>query len=196
MDKKELLKFLKDKEATEDLMKFAESLNPVTNETVKGYLTNEAEGQKLLKSLTDSQVTKGIETFKEKTMPNLIEEEIKKQFPAETEDQKKLRELELKQQKLEKEISRKELLNKALTYATEKKYPTKFLDRFIGDDEETTIKNIDSFGQMYQEAITNAVEDKFKSNGRESVGSSKEGTPDLTKMSDEEYIKYRIKEGL
>jgi len=162
-----IIEFLKENKASEELIKSAESLTTVNLESVKGFLEKDEAGKKYLQSQKDAAVTKGIETFKEKTMPNLIEEQIKSKFPEETAEQKRMRELETKQQKLEAEIKRKDMLNKAINYATEKKLPIKFVDRFLGDDENSTIANIDSFGEIYSEAVSKAVEAKFKESGRD-----------------------------
>ena len=195
MDIKALLEFLKKNNASEETIKYVEELKLVDVNTVKDFLNNDADGQKFLKSHTDSQVTKGIDTFKEKTMPGLIEDEIKKQFPAETEEQKKMRELENNQKKLEGEIKQKDLLNDAISYATEKGLPTKFIGSFIGEDKEATIANIDSFGETYSGAITKAVEDKFKENGRSGSGSGEDAPgQDYEKMTDEEYYNSRLED--
>ena len=166
-DKKTIIEFLKANGASEELIAAVESLGTVNLESVKGYLEQDENGKKYLQSQKDAAVTKGIETWKEKTMPDILEEEIKKRFPEETAEQKRMRELETKQQKLEAEIKRKDLLNKAISYATDKKLPIKFIHQFIGEDEQSTTANIDLFGETYNEAINKAVEAKFKENGRD-----------------------------
>ena len=191
---KAILDFLKANNASAELISSIESLKTVNIDSVKEFLEKDEAGKKYLQSQKDAAVTKGIETFKEKTMPSLIEEEIKNKFPEETAEQKRMRELETKQQKLEAEIKRKDLLNKAISYANEKKLPTKFIDRFIGEDEESTLANIDSFGETYSEAVSTAVDAKFKENGRDGGGGGNPPNPgkDPSKMTDEEYYNSRL----
>lgn len=187
-----IVDFLKANNASADLIKQVESLKTVSIDSVKEFLEKDEAGKKLMQTQKDAAVTKGIETFKEKTMPGLLEEEIKKKFPDETAEQKRMRELETKQQKLEAEIKRKDLHNKAISLATEKKLPIKLMEKFLGEDEETTLKNIEEFESIYSDAIGQRVEEKFKENGR--GGGDGDPTPpgkDTTKMTDDEYFKSR-----
>lgn len=191
---KNVLEFLKQNNATPELISTVESLKVVNLDNVKEFLEKDETGKKYLQSQKDAAVTKGIETFKEKTMPTLIEEQIKIRFPEETPEQKRMRELEMKQQKLEAEIKRKDLLNKAISYANEKKLPLKVIDKFIDEDEEKTIQNIDLFGDIYNEAISQAVEAKFKENGRTVPNSNDKNqmNKNPNEMTDEEYFNSRL----
>lgn len=191
---KNVLEFLKQNNATPELISTVESLKVVNLDNVKEFLEKDETGKKYLQSQKDAAVTKGIETFKEKTMPALIEEQIKVKFPEETPEQKRMRELEMKQQKLEAEIKRKDLLNKAISYANEKKLPLKVIDKFIDEDEEKTIQNIDLFGDIYNEAISQAVEAKFKENGRTVPNSNDKNqmNKNPNEMTDEEYFNSRL----
>jgi len=189
---KEILDFLKANNASAELISAAESLKAVNLDSVKEFLEKDEAGRKYLQSQKDAAVTKGIETWKEKTMPEVLEEEIKKRFPEETPEQKRIRELELKQKKLDEEIKRKDLLNKAMGIATEKKLPVKIIDKFLGEDEETTLANIDLLESVYSEAVKNAVEERFKEGGRDGAGSGGGNEKPLDKMSDEEYFATRL----
>ncbi|MBS3945306.1 MAG: DUF4355 domain-containing protein [Melioribacter sp.] len=196
MDKlKEVIEFLKKNNAPAELITQLESLKTVNLESVKEFLEKDEAGKKYLQTLNDAAVTKGILTFKEKTMPGLIEDEIKRKFPDETEEQKKLRILTDDQAKLKAEIKRKDLLNKATTLAVEKKLPLKLVERFLGDDEDATIKNMELFEAEYNAGVTAAVDAKFKENGREPGNSPQHSPgPDYSKMSDDEYFKHRMSE--
>ncbi len=196
MDLKTIVAKIKKGEAlSADEIAFVEGLKTLTPESVKDYLEKDEAGKKYLQSLNDAAVTKGLATFKEKTMPGLIEEEIKKKFPAETESEKKLRLLEEDHNKTKAELKRKDLLNKATSIAVEKKLPLKLVEKFLGEDEETTIKNMELLETEYNSAITAAVDVKFKENGREPGGSGdKNPGPDYSKMSDDEYFKHKTAE--
>ncbi|HEX2866541.1 MAG TPA: DUF4355 domain-containing protein [Ignavibacteriales bacterium] len=195
MDLKAILTKLKSGTAlTAEEMAFLEGLKTVDIDSVKDFLEKDDAGKKHLQSLTDAAVTKGINTFKEKTMPSLLEEEIKRKFPAETEEQKQLRQLKESQDRLAADYKREKLLNKALSVATEKKLPLKLIERFLGDDEETTLKNLELLETEYNSAITTEVESKFKENGRGTPGGGGNPPQDPSKMSDDEYIKSRVQE--
>jgi hypothetical protein len=195
MDLKSILAKLEKGEAlTADEINFMKGLKTVNLDSVKEFLEKDEAAKKYLQSLNDAAVTKGIATFKEKTMPGLIEEEIKKKFPDETEEQKKLRILTDDQAKLKAEIKRKDLLNKATSIAIEKKLPLKLVERFLGDDEETTIKNLELLETEYNGAITSVVENKFKENGRTPPSVPITPPVDYSKMNDDQYYQERLKD--
>jgi len=188
-----LIEFLKQNNAPAELIAQVESLKTVNIDSVKEFLEKDDAGKKYLQSHTDAVVTKAIATYKEKTVPGLVEEEIKKKFPAETEEQKRLRQLEDDNKKFQAEVKRERLLNKAIAIANEKKLPLKLVDKFLGDDEETTAKNLELLEQEYSNALKLAVETKFKENGRDPGGN---GNPpaDYSKMTDEQYFQSRLSE--
>ena len=194
MDLKSILAKLEKGEAlSADELNFLKGLKTVGIDSVKEFLEKDEAGKKHVQTLIDAAVTKGIATFKEKTMPGVIEEEIKKKFPDETEEQKKLRLLMEDQEKLKSEIKKKDLLNKAISIATEKKLPLKLVDRFLGDDEDMTVKNLELLETEYNGAISLAVEEKFKENGRGPAGGG-DGKPpvDYSKMTDDQYYQERM----
>jgi NH3-dependent NAD+ synthetase len=55
---------------------------------IKDFLENSEDGKKLLQSLSDNRVTRGIDTWKQNNLDKLVEEEIGKRFPPETEEKK------------------------------------------------------------------------------------------------------------
>lgn len=176
MDLEKVLAFLKEKEASEDVVNFVKGLKTVSSETVKDFLENNDDGKKLLNTLTDQRVTKGIETFKTNNLQKLLDEEIAKKFPDETEDAKKQRQLIERLSNLENEIKKKDLLTSAIKKAGEKGLPIAVIERLLGDDEESTEKNLNLFETEFKKAIEAQVNEKFKAGGRE-PGSVASGTP-------------------
>lgn len=194
MELKSILEKLEKKESlSAEEIKFLEGLKTVNLESVKEFLEKDEAGKKYLQSLNDAAVTKGINTFKEKTMPGLIEEEIKKKFPDETEEQKKLRLLLEDQAKLRAELKRKDLLNKAISIANDKKLPLKLVEHFLGEDEESTVKNLELLETEYNNTISKVVEDKFKEEGRTPPTTPKTPPIDYSKMTDEQYFNEMLK---
>lgn len=187
MDLEKVIAFLKEKEAGEDLIGFAQGLKPVSTETVKDFVENTDEGKKLLQSLTDAKVTKGIETFKTNNLQKILDDEIAKRFPPETEEAKKLRELEKRINDQQAEIKKKDLLTAAIKKATEKGLPVSLIDRFLGDDEETTEKNLSALEEELKKAVETQVELKFKAGGREPGAGSP--TPPAPREGGSELVK-------
>lgn len=139
----------------------------ITLEAVQSFINDDHSGKKWLQSLTDTRVTDAIKTYENKTLPKKIEDEIAKRFPAETEDQKQLRNLKQQFERLEAEKQTETLKNKALSIATERGLPTKLVDYFIGSDEETTITGLGVLEEVFSLAVQQAVEEKFKQGGRD-----------------------------
>jgi acetylornithine deacetylase/succinyl-diaminopimelate desuccinylase-like protein len=152
----------------------------LTLDAVQKFVNENEEARKWLQSLTDSRVTEAIKTYEKKTLPKKVEEEINKRFPPETEEQKQLRELKQKLEQIEQEKIRESLRNKALSVATEKQLPTKLVDFFIGQDEETTMKNLSVLEEVFSAAVQQAVEARFKDGGRNPKPSNPDDQP-LTK---------------
>jgi len=170
MDLEKLIAFLKEKEASEDVVKFVEGLKPVTSETVKDYVENTDEGKKLLQSLTDAKVTKSIESWKQNNLQKVLDDEIAKRYPPETAEAKRLRELEKRINDQDNLLKRKDLLTSAIKKATEKGLPINVIDRLLGDDEESTEKNLNLFEEEFKKAIETQVNEKFKQGGRDVPG--------------------------
>lgn len=137
----------------------------LTPEGVNAFLDTEA-GKKLLQPRLDQHFSKGLETWKEKTLPTLLEEEIKKRFPDETEEQKRLRKLEEELERERQTRIRAELMNKATTLATQKGLPVDLVAYFVGQDEDSTVNNLTALENIWQQHLQKAVEEKFKDNGR------------------------------
>lgn len=174
----------------------------ITLDAVQKFVNENEEARNWLQSLTDSRVTEAIKTYEKKTLPKKVEEEIAKRFPPETEEQKQLRELKQKLEQIEQEKIRETLRNKALSVATEKQLPTKLVDFFIGQDEETTMKNLAVLEEVFSAAVQQAVEARFKDGGRNPKPSNPDNQPltreQIEKMSLDEINKNwdRIQEFL
>ena len=164
MTLEELKQFLEDNKDNEEVQKYLEGLYIVPKK-VKTFLETDA-GKKLIQPMLDSYFSKGLESWKEKTMPGLIEEEIKKKFPDETEEQKRLRKLEEELAKERQARTKSELINKATTLATQKGLPVEVVHYFVGQDEEETVNNLTALENIWQSNIEKVVSEKFKENGR------------------------------
>lgn len=187
----EVKQFLESNKDSEEVKNFIGGL--ITTDRVQSFLTTNEDGKKLLQKEKDSHFTKSLETWKNNNLNQLLEIEISKKFPAETEEQKKIRQLQADFDNEKKSRARTELKNKAITNLTGKGLPLEFADHFLGDDEESTNNNLQKLESIYQASIQKAVESKFKENGREIPhGSNVSGfKPEMTM---DEYVAMREKE--
>jgi len=164
MTLEELKAFLEANKDNQEVMNYLRGLI-MTPEGVNAFLDTEA-GKKLLQPRLDQHFSKGLETWKEKTLPTLLDEEIKKKFPAETEEQKRLRKLEEELERERQTRIRAELMNKATTLATQKGLPVELVAYFVGQDEDSTVNNMTALENIWQQHLQKAVEEKFKESGR------------------------------
>src|SRR5690606_4033401 len=114
----------------------------ITREFIE-QLAKDEVFQKWLQSEKDRHFSKGLETWKENNLPSLVEEEIKKRYPEETEEQRQLRELKAQLEKLQQERQREAIRNQAYKRANEKGLPLELLDFFVADDAEKTQANLE-----------------------------------------------------
>lgn len=194
MTKKEIIEKLNSgEELTADELKViaghVEKIDVVSLETAKAFLNENEDGKKLVQSLNMTSNNKALESFKANTMPGLIEDAIKVANPKETDSEKQIRILSENQSKLEASIKKKDLLATALKYATKKGIPVEHLDRFIGEDEETTQANLESFESSFNTRLADAVDERFKTGGQGQGGGSGDEKPPKSDddLSDDEY---------
>jgi Domain of unknown function (DUF4355) len=157
--------FFEQNKDNEEVKAYLQDLRSVSVEEVQKMLTENEELKRWFDSEKDRHFSKGLETFKQKTMPKLIDEEIKKRFPEADPKDVKLKELEAKIQQMEQEKLRESLKNKALTLATEKKLPIQLIDYFIGQDEESTLQNLAKFEEVWTQNLQALVDEKLKTSG-------------------------------
>lgn len=156
----------------------------LTLESVQKFLNEDEGGQKWLNSFADSRVTQGINTFKEKSLPEILEKEISKRYPAETPEQKEIRELKQKFEDSEKQRAREALKAKALTLAGGKGLPGDLVDFFLGTDEETTTTNLGKLEEAFKAYEQKIVKEKFKQNGSTPPAANTGGKTDEQRLKE------------
>lgn len=144
MKKQDLLTKLEeineDIEITEEILGFAKpkefNVNDITLEQFKNVLETNKQINGYYQSTLDSKVSKGINTFKEKTMPSLIEEEIKKRSnEGLTPEQLQLKELQAQLDAMKAEKEQAELLNANIGKLKDNGLDTS-LAKYIKTDED------------------------------------------------------------
>ncbi|KAF1678603.1 DUF4355 domain-containing protein [Bacillus sp. SKDU12] len=168
-------KFLEENKENEEVQSYLNELSAVSADKVNGFLDTE-EGKRLIQPRLDSHFTKGLDTWKANNLGALIDAKVKELYPEETEEQKRIRKLEKELKDQKTAAQREKLLNKAVSYASEKQLPADVVEFFIGEDEESTMKNLGAFEEKYNAALQKAIESKFQENGRDVQSGSNEPT--------------------
>ncbi|MCY8239142.1 DUF4355 domain-containing protein [Bacillus inaquosorum] len=171
----EVKKFLEENKENEEVKSYLNELSAVSADKVNGFLDTE-EGKRLIQPRLDSHFTKGLDTWKANNLDALVDAKVKELYPEETEEQKRIRKLEKELEDQKTAAQREKLLNKAVSYASEKQLPADVVEFFIGEDEESTMKNLGAFEEKYNAALQKAIESKFQENGRDVQSGSNETT--------------------
>ena len=164
--------FFTEKGKDDDVVDFLGTLvepPEITETDLKTYLETE-KGKKFLQPRLDKAVTKGIETFKDKTLLGLVDEEIKKRYPEETPEQKELRELKDRLNKKEQDEARQKQVNLALEIANEKKLSGKFIEKLIGDSDEATRAALEEFAEYMDEHKKLVINETLGEHGKPPQG--------------------------
>ncbi|MDA7028461.1 DUF4355 domain-containing protein [Bacillus sp. CLL-7-23] len=165
MTLEEIKKFFAENKDQDDVKAYLGEISAVSADKVKGFLETD-EGKQLIQPKLDQYFSKSLETWKANNLDSLVDAKVKELYPEETEEQKRIRKLEQELENQRKESQREKLMNKAVSYASEKGLPTDLVAYFLGDDEDTTMNNLGKLEEKYNAAVQKAIDEKFKENGR------------------------------
>ena len=183
------------KEDTEidDILKGSETVKglfpqqPITLDMVKDFTTNDPAGKQFLESYGDKRVSTGIETFKSKTMPTLINDAVLKATG------KKKTPEELKYEELERQFNEEKAIriktentNKLIGLLTDAGLDAKKTMEFFNvDNMENIDKSIGNFKAIIDEGIKAGVKEQISAGNYTPPGASDDGIPsveDIAKM--------------
>lgn len=159
----EIAEFLESNKDKDEIKEFTskfyvpEKLNP--------FLESEA-GKKIIQPKLDGNFSKGLETWKANNLQGLIDKAVTERFPAETEDQKRLKKMEKDLQDQKSANLKITLTNKATDKLLEYKMPVKLAKLCIGEDEASTMQNVEALKSEWNSGIEAAVDAAFKEAGR------------------------------
>lgn len=112
--------------------------------------------------LIDSERDKGIEGFKKNGMLKIIEQEVAKRTDnSETPEQKRIRELEERLDKADKDKQYAEMTARYKDILSEKKIPSNLINMMLGEDDEKTDENIKIFENSMKSYIDNQVQERL-----------------------------------
>ncbi|HEI6565259.1 TPA: DUF4355 domain-containing protein [Staphylococcus aureus] len=167
MNIEEVKSFFEEHKDDKEVKDYLKGLKTVSVDDVKGFLDTE-EGKRFIQPELDRYHSKGLESWKEKNLEDLIEQEVRKRNPEQSEEQKRISALEQELEKRDAEAKREKLRSNALGKAQELNLPTSSLvDRFLGDSDEDTEQNLKALKETFDKYVQKGVESKFKSSGRD-----------------------------
>ncbi|HCX2063775.1 TPA: DUF4355 domain-containing protein [Staphylococcus aureus] len=166
MNIEEVKSFFEEHKDDKEVKDYLNGLKTVSVDDVKGFLDTE-EGKRFIQPELDRYHSKGLESWKEKNLEDLIEQEVRKRNPEQSEEQKRISALEQELEKRDAEAKREKLRSNALGKAQELNLPTSLVDRFLGDSDEDTEQNLKSLKETFDKYVQKGVESKFKSSGRD-----------------------------
>lgn len=161
MEFKEIIAELDKFKDTEDYKNYIGGL--MTADRVNAFLDTE-DGKKFIQPTLDKYHSKGLQSWQEKSLPKLIDDEVKKRFPESDPKDLKLAQIEQELEAMKQEATRKDLTNKALKLATEKGLPVEMIDYLVGNDEDTTTANLTTFEKVFNDKLSAGIEAKLKTN--------------------------------
>lgn len=188
MNIEEVKSFFEEHKDDKEVKDYLKGLKTVSVDDVKGFLDTE-EGKRFIQPELDRYHSKGLESWKEKNLENLIEQEVQKRNPEQSEEQKRISALEKELEKRDAEAKREKLRSNALGKAQELNLPTSLVDRFLGDSDEDTEQNLKVLKETFDKYVQEGVESKFKSSGRDVKESQNQGLDPSNVKSIEEMAK-------
>ncbi|NHM92962.1 MULTISPECIES: DUF4355 domain-containing protein [Staphylococcus] len=190
MNVEDIKSYFEEHKDDKEVKEYLSGLKTVSVDDVKGFLDTE-EGKRFIQPELDRYHTKGLESWKEKNLENLIEKEVQKRNPEQSEEQKRISALEKELEKRDAEAKREKLKSYALGKAQEMNLPPSLVDRFLGDSDEDTEANLKSLKETFDKYVKEGVESKFKSSGR-NVREAQDNDVDLSNLKSIEEMAREI----
>jgi len=164
------------------------------DKAVEARLAREKEKQQKLeddKQSLNDQFEQLQEQFEELKTQNMSTKEAKSYKQQKEEENRQQREKQLEQR--EKELEHKERLSQTKDSLHEKGLSSDFAEFLVGDDEDSTLKNVDTFQKAYEEAVKQGVKNELSGTTpkiNSSNSNEKYTLEDVQNMSTEEINKY------
>ena len=116
--------------------------------------------------LKNPEFTKYMESYADKRVTSAMQKkEAEKQAAVEAEKKKANMtnaDLQAEIEKMKQDSLHKDLTNKALKYAQEKKLPANLVSYFVGQDEETTKTNLKALEKEFNASVQTEVDSRLK----------------------------------
>lgn len=200
MLKKELLKLIdsiEDEGLIDEVLSGSDFVKSLVNQGLtldafKEKLKTDKDFKGFLDSEKDKHSSKSLETWKTNNLEKLLDDEVKKRYPQADPKDLELQKLKTEIEKMQKESLKKDLTNKAIKIATDKKLPVELIDYLIGEDEDVTTKNIEKLESVFGTHVETLVQERLKGSSYTPPSSNTDVTftmEQISKMSPEEINK-------
>ncbi|MBU3098738.1 MULTISPECIES: DUF4355 domain-containing protein [Clostridium] len=154
-----------------------------TLEQFKGLTTTDATYKSFMDSENDKHTTKSLETWKTNNLDKLYQERFTKENPTADPKDTALTKLQAQLDKMQSDGVKKDLTNKALKMAQEKKLPIELVDFFVGATEEDTTKNLASLESVFASHIESVVTERLKGGYKPPTGTGTDVTYTMEQIS-------------
>lgn len=165
MNLEEVKNFINDNKESEEVKIYLQGLNKVSVEGIEKYVTEDEDAKKWFDSIKDKHFNKALETWKSNNLSKLIDDEVKKRFPAKAEKEIEVEKLKSEIEKMKQEKLHEILTSKAVKIASDKNLPLSLVDFFIAKDEDSTVSNLKVLEESFNKEVQKAVEKRLKSEG-------------------------------
>jgi len=189
----EFKSFYSENKENPEVTSFVQGLAPITLEGVQAFVANDKNAKSWIDSEKDKHYQKSFQSWKDNgNLTKAVDEEVAKRFPTADPKDIELKKLQAKVEQMEKDGTRKEIVNKSLKIFTERKLPVDLIDYLISDSEENTMKNIEKFESIFNSHADLMVNEKIK----ERLGDGyvppkdKNKSTSVEDMDMEQYAKY------
>lgn len=136
----------------------------LTLDAFKEKMKTDKELKAFVESEQDKYHNKALDTWKKNNLEKELEPFIQEKYPDLVTDptQKKLLELEKQLADEKAANAKKDLLAEAMKYANEKGIKLKSVDRYLGDDLDSTKANLDDLADDWSKGLESVVNEKMK----------------------------------
>ncbi|MBE5114193.1 DUF4355 domain-containing protein [Bacillus paranthracis] len=140
-----------------------------TLEHFQNFLDTNVDAQKLMQSRIDSGVSKGVEAYRTKTVPELIEKEIAKRTEK-TPEQVQMEEMKAEIEKMKAENTRKTIETEVAKQADKLGIDAEFALKYCVDSAslDNTLNNIKGFNDYVESLVSDrvqkSVDERFANN--------------------------------
>ena len=175
--------------------------NPLADITDEGF-TEQLKGNVSLQKVVDSRMSKGIEkgveTWQKNNLDKMFKERYAKEHPEETDDQKRIKALEIQNAERERQLVEAQNRDKARDLIAEKKLPIDLLTFSVGADETGTLDRVELLDKIITSVRQEARTEFRKDNGRNPLQAADLGDKyfsleQLQAMSNEEHAANKDK---
>jgi hypothetical protein len=168
MDEKELKAFVPENQHADfdelvvSMKTHKDPLEGITNEGFVELL----KGNTDLSKIIDERTSASINTWQKNNLDKIYAERYAKEHPEETEEQKRIKALEIKAAENEQHAKRADMRTSTLKVMQDKGLPTDVMDFFIGENEEKTLANLALLEAAFDADRKKTRTDVLKENGR------------------------------